>query len=172
MLTENPASPEAVEELKEQLEVKEEVQHSPADAAAAFFRLEEPRFKLLLEQMSAKQIRRFVMYVGAFPLTDRYKLQNDLEKRAAYLFGQMVFNKSIMQLQFEMERVEQAQKLKETEVQVKDSIVKPNLNHPNLSPPTQVMTLKSERDADKLQDELKQQGGQLTEENLEKGETN
>lgn len=88
-----------------------DLQHDPADAAAVFFSREKPLLVSLLNGMSVKQIRRFVVHVASYPLLGPGDiLQSEEEKRAAYLFGQMVWNKSIMQLQLEMEKHEAAMK--------------------------------------------------------------
>lgn len=93
-----------------------DLQHDPADAAAVFFSREKPMLKSLLNGMSVKQIRRFVIHVASYPLLDAGDvLQSEEEKRAAYLFGEMVWNRVIMQMQVEMEKTEAAMKQRELE---------------------------------------------------------
>lgn len=85
--------------------------HRPEDIAAAFFKKEKPRLRGLLMNMSAKQIRRFVMHVAAFPMHDAGdNPKTDAERRAAYLFNEMVTNKTLMILSLEMQKVDEAQK--------------------------------------------------------------
>jgi len=87
---------------------------NPEDIAAAFFKKEKPHLKLLLTKMSAKQLRRFVMNVAAFPLVDPGDLpKTPEEKQAAYIFSEMTLNKSLMILAAEMKKAEEAIKQKE-----------------------------------------------------------
>lgn len=81
----------------------------PADVTAAFFKKQKPVLKRLLSQMSAKQMRRFVMNVAAFPLVDKGDLpQTQQEKDAAYIFSEMSLNKSLMIMTEEFKRTEAA----------------------------------------------------------------
>lgn len=110
-----------VEELTQQ-ELMDQVpdsNHSPADIAAAFFSMNEKKLNNLLRRMSVRQLRRVIMSVASYPLKGEYNPKSNEEKGVAYIFSEMMFNKSIMTLQLEAERVEDAQKreqenLKET----------------------------------------------------------
>jgi hypothetical protein len=85
--------------------------HKPEDIASAFFSMEKPNLKKLLKEMSSKQLRRVIMNVASFPMIEPGdKLQTEYEKRAAYLFNEMVTNKTIIQLSYEMQRAEEAAK--------------------------------------------------------------
>jgi hypothetical protein len=96
-------------------EVAVQDKHGPEDVAAAFFQREKPRLKGLLSNMSSKQIRRFVMHVVSYPMCDAGDMPvTDNEKRAAYLFAEMMTNKTIMQLTLEMQKVDEAQKIEDT----------------------------------------------------------
>ena len=89
---------------------------SPEDLAAAFFKKEKPHLKMLLQKMSAKQLRRFVMNVAAFPLVDKGDLpQTEEEKQAAYIFSEMSLNKTLMILSVEMKKAEQTLKAQKEE---------------------------------------------------------
>lgn len=88
--------------------------HQPEDIAAAFFQRSKPVLKKLLGTMSAKQMRRFVMHVGSYPHHDKGDLpRTEEEKKAAYILNEMMFNKTIMQLAAEAQKVDEAQKQEE-----------------------------------------------------------
>lgn len=83
--------------------------HTPADAAAAFFGMQKTKLAMLLENMSAKQMRRILMNACSFPFVDKqYTPRTDEERSAAYLVGEMLTNRMIMQLQYEMQLAEEA----------------------------------------------------------------
>lgn len=84
---------------------------NPEDIAAAFFMKEKPRLKFLLKNLSAKQLRRVIMNVASFPLTDPGDLpKTKEEKDVAYIFSEMTLNKSVMILTKEMQKAEEALK--------------------------------------------------------------
>lgn len=88
--------------------------HSPADVAAAFFSLEYPRFRALLNELSQNELIRLCLNLaGNEFVPEANRLKSEKEKSAYYLGNQMVFNRSIMQLQYEMDRAEAAQKAQE-----------------------------------------------------------
>lgn len=96
-------------ELKETIE---QSTHTPADAAAAFFSLEYPRFRGMLNTLSHNELIRVCLNLaGNEFVPEQNKLKSDKERSAFYLGDQMIFNRSIMRLQLEMERAEQAQKM-------------------------------------------------------------
>ena len=83
-------------------------QHSAADVAAAFFQLNAPKFEKLLSEMAPYKIRRAVLNAVTYPFIDRgYDPDTDEEKAFAYLVHEMMLNKTIMQLSFEMDKAEQ-----------------------------------------------------------------
>lgn len=89
---------------------------NPEDLAAAFFMKEKPRLKFLLKNLSAKQLRRVIMYVASHPLTDPGDMPRTKdEKDAAYIFSEMSLNKSVLVLSAEMQKAEQALKKQEQE---------------------------------------------------------
>lgn len=88
--------------------------HSPADVAAAFFALEYPRYRALLNELSQNELIRLCLNLaGNEFVPEANRLKSEKEKSAYYLGNQMVFNRSIMQLTVEMERAEAAQKAQE-----------------------------------------------------------
>lgn len=107
-------SEEELQVLESQLE--EITPPSPADMAASFFTLNEKKLHSLIRNMSIRQLRRMIMAVASFPLKGEYAPKTPEEKNAAYLFNEMCFNRSIMQLQLEMKRADEANK-KELEMQ-------------------------------------------------------
>lgn len=99
-------------EQTQQEQVVAQPAHSPADVAAAFFLKSKAEIKHLLTNMSAKQIRRFTMHAISYPMCDAGDMpKTGEEKRAAYLFNEMIQHKLIMQLATEMAKVEEADKV-------------------------------------------------------------
>jgi hypothetical protein len=89
-------------------EIVQTPSYSEADIAASFFSMQAPRLDKLLNKMSAKQLRRLIFNASSYPLVDRkYNPKTQDERDAAYLIAEMVLNRSIMQLHFEMQRVEE-----------------------------------------------------------------
>lgn len=96
-------------------------QHNPEDVAAAFFHLEYPRFKAMLNTLSMNELVRLCLNLaGNEFVPEQNKLKSEKEKTAYYLGNQMVFNRSIMQLTYEMQKVEEAQKLLEKNKQTNE----------------------------------------------------
>lgn len=84
--------------------------HKPEDVAAAFFRMEKAKFQMLLSKMAPYQLRRAVMNAVSYPFVDEeYNPESEEEKQFAYLVHELMLNKSIMQLSFEMQQAEKAQ---------------------------------------------------------------
>lgn len=110
------ASPSA-DEVDKQLMGKE----SPEDIAAAYFSLNQPKLKKAIDQMSLRQIRRLFWNLASYPFVpEEQKLKSDEEKSAFYVANEMISNKTIMLLHYEMQKVEEAQRkeqeLKQNEV--------------------------------------------------------
>ena len=104
MLKENNVEPELTGTITE----APPVPPAPEDLAAAFFRLQGPRLKELLVKLNAKQLRRVVINACSYPFTEKeYNPRTPNEKQALYLIHEMVLNRSIMQLHFEMQRAEE-----------------------------------------------------------------
>lgn len=83
--------------------------HAPEDIAAAFFQMQYPKFQSIVERLSFRALKRLIVTCAAYPLVPReYKVRNDEEKQALYLFSEMVQNKMIMQLAFEQQKVSNA----------------------------------------------------------------
>lgn len=114
---------EALKDLKEGKNVGAAEQLSPADMAAAFYSLEQPRLKILVDDMSLRQIRRLFWNLVSYPfIKPENSLIDEVEKKAFYIAEQMMSNKAIMQLSLEMEKAEKAmaeqdKNSKEVEVQ-------------------------------------------------------
>lgn len=87
-----------------------ESKHSASDVAATFFSMNERKLKNLLSKLSTRQLKRVIMSVASYPLKGEYAPVKAEEKSAAYIFSEMNFNKAIMMLEMEMQRVETAQK--------------------------------------------------------------
>lgn len=87
---------------------------TPEDAAAAFFSLEQPRFKELINNMSLRELKRLIYQLVSYPLTEKqYAPQTDIERKAFYIGNEMVQNRAMMQLHLEMKKVEEAQALED-----------------------------------------------------------
>lgn len=82
----------------------------PEDVAAAFFTLEYPRFKAMLNDLSRNELVRLCLNLaGAEYVPAKNKLKTDKEKQAFYVGNEMVHNRAIMQLSYEMQKAEEAQ---------------------------------------------------------------
>ncbi len=93
--------------------------YTPADVAAAFFRLNAPKFRELLAKMAPYQIRNALMNAVTYPFTDtKYEPESQDEKTFAYLVHEMLLNKTIMQLHWEMEKAESDLKKQEENVTI------------------------------------------------------
>ncbi len=103
-----------VEELQKQAEQLKN--QNPEDLAAAFFSLEQPRFKKIVDGLSQRQLKRLLFQLVSHPFTpQQYAPSNQDEKDAFYLGDQMIHNRMIMQLHYEMQRAEQAQQAMDNE---------------------------------------------------------
>lgn len=93
------------EELEKNME-----KHNAEDIAAAFFTLEQPNLKRLLDDLSQRQMRRLIFQLVSYPFTPKeYKPTDELEKKAFYLGNEMIQNRMIMQLSLEMQKVQEAE---------------------------------------------------------------
>jgi hypothetical protein len=64
---------------------------------------------MLIDQMSVRQMRRLIFNACSYPFVDReYQPRTEEEKSAAYLVHEMMLNKTIMTLHYEMEQAERA----------------------------------------------------------------
>lgn len=99
---------------------------NPEDLAAVFFKGQKPKLLALLANMSAKQMRRVFYNACAYPLVENYHLPRTKEERdLLYLAHEMVLNKTVMQLHFEMQKAEEAAKMgtQEEHSLVKESVL-------------------------------------------------
>lgn len=99
---------EEAKQLDQAIEALPESNHSPADIAAAFFTMNQTKLVRSLNALSLRALRRMVLNVAAYPTKGQYNPRDENERTAAYLFHEMMFNKSIMQLQVEAEKIEKA----------------------------------------------------------------
>lgn len=94
---------------------KEGEVHKAEDIAAAFFRLNEAKLVHQLDKLSIKQLRRVLYNACAYPFVkEDYKPETTEEQDCAYVVHEMMLNKTIMQLSFEMEQAEKATKNQES----------------------------------------------------------
>lgn len=114
--------------------VNEKPSYKPEDLAATFFAMQAPKLDNLLNNMSAKQMRRVLFNAVSYPLVDRkYHPRTQEEKDVAYLVGEMVLNRTIMQLSFEMAKADEDMKKQATNEEQDvnmntESMVKPVMN--------------------------------------------
>jgi len=101
--------------------------YSPEDLAAAFFTLNHKRLLQGLHMMSKRQLIRVCYHISAMGLKDtKAALQDEIEKRCAYVMNEMIYNRVVMQLHAEMEKADNAAQ-KELSEQVNHDIIKPSL---------------------------------------------
>lgn len=99
--------------------------NNPEDLAAAFFKLEYPKFVAMLNCLSMNElIRLCINLAGNEFVPDKNKLKTEKEKKAYYIGNQMVHNRAIMQLSFEMEKAEEAYKREQENLKIEEQ----NLN--------------------------------------------
>lgn len=97
-------------------------QHKPEDIAAAFFKLNKAKLERQLSQLSAKQLRRVIFNSCSYPFVDKeYKPRTDEEKQVAYTVSEMMLNRTIMQLSFEMNAADEALKKQENDVKLEET---------------------------------------------------
>lgn len=99
-------SPEALEKGMVAKELAEDPTGTPADKAAAFFQRSAIDLNVLLNQMSLRALKRMVLNVATYPYLERdYTVKKgSTEEKASYRFNEMVWQKTLMQLQFEQEK--------------------------------------------------------------------
>ena len=85
-------------------------QPNPEDLAASFFSLEQPKLNKLLLELSVRQLRRLVFQLVSHPFTPtQYVATSEEERKAFYLGDQMIHNRMIMILNFEMQKAAEAE---------------------------------------------------------------
>lgn len=112
--TEQTASQTADSMSREEFEAELKTNQSlpPEDIAAAFFKLEYPRFKAMLDVLSRNELERLCLnLVGGALVPVQNQLKSDKEKTTYYLGAQMAENLVIMRLALEMKRAEEAERL-------------------------------------------------------------
>lgn len=83
----------------------------PEDLAAAFFSMEYPKFVKMVNDLSYNQlIRLCINLAGNEFVPDKNKLKTEEERHAFFLADQMIHNRTIMRLHFEMEKAAEAEK--------------------------------------------------------------
>ena len=111
-------------EFQEQATELKPEDYNPEDLAAAFFSLNHKRLLQGFNQMSKRQLIRVCYHIACMGLHDtKAALQDEVEKRCAYVMNEMITNRVIMQLHMEMEKAEKASL---TEASTND-IIKPAL---------------------------------------------
>lgn len=103
-------APAVLEQAMVDKALAEDPSGTPADKAAAFFQKSAADLEILLSQMSLRACKRMILNVATYPFLDRsYEVKlNSPEAKASYRFNEMVWHKTIMQLQFEQEKAQQA----------------------------------------------------------------
>lgn len=93
-------------------ELKQNTALPPEDIAAAFFKLEYPRFKAMLDTLSRNELERLCLNLAGGELVPiQNQLKSEKEKTAYYLGAQMAQNRMIMQLAFEMQKAQEAEQI-------------------------------------------------------------
>ena len=103
---EQVVSPAILEEKMVEKALNEDPSGTPADKAAAFFQKSAAELQGLINGMSLRELKRMVMHVSTYPfLGKEYKVKpGTIEYKATYRFSEMMWHKTIMQLQFEQEK--------------------------------------------------------------------
>lgn len=92
-----------IDQLKNQMG-----KNAPEDIAAAFFKLEYPRFRNNLNLLSHRALQRVLTRVVAGPLAHfHYEGTSEIENGMVYLCNEMIRNVVIMQLHTEMQKAEE-----------------------------------------------------------------
>lgn len=103
------------EELEQQIKQNP---HSPEDSAAAFFMKNQNLLRNAVNAMSSKQLRRFLYNLVSYPHVETGKeVKSQLEKEALHVANEMVMNKAVMQLAFELGKAEEAMKKEDAKTQ-------------------------------------------------------
>lgn len=109
-----PADKVNPQSLEEAMLSKDQSMGTPADIAAAFFKMNYPRLKGLLGTLSRRQVERAVICAAAYPLVpEGYAPRSKEEHQLARSIEQMVLTKMIMEEQVKLTKIDGAQKLEE-----------------------------------------------------------
>lgn len=93
-------------------ELKQNTALPPEDIAAAFFKLEYPRFKAMLDTLSRNELERLCLNLAGGELVPiQNQLKSEKEKTAYYIADQMIFNRVIMRLSYEMQKAQEAEQI-------------------------------------------------------------
>lgn len=104
-------------------------QHAPEDVAAQFFMMQKSRLFIMLDKLSAKQLRRLLFNVCSYPFVDKqYMPRTEEEKSTAFLVHELMLNKTIMQLSFEMQKAEEGLKKQEEDVKLNSEVKDEEVN--------------------------------------------
>jgi ribosomal protein S6 len=103
-------SPAELESKMVEKALTEDPTGTPADKAAAFFQRSVEDLEKLIDNMSHRALKRMILNVATYPFLDReYTVKKDsTEFKASYRFNEMVWHKTIMQLQAEQEKAQKA----------------------------------------------------------------
>lgn len=103
-------NPAQLEQAMVEKALAEDPSGTPGDKAAAFFQKSAAELEVLVNHLSLRALRRMVMFVSTHPFTDKqYNIRKDsVEGKAAYRFDEMIWHKTIMQLQFEQQKALEA----------------------------------------------------------------
>ena len=116
------------ETLEAALLSKDSSMGTPADIAAAFFKMNLPRLKTLLDTLSSREIKRAVICAAAYPLVPKdYKPRSQQESQLARSIEQMVACKVLMEEQVKLEKIDKAQKTEDTNNEL--SLIKGDQNN-------------------------------------------
>lgn len=104
---------EVTKQQTEQI-VKEQIvdqnPHGPEDIAAVFFQRHTPVFINAVNKLSFRQLKRVLINLTLGPLAPReYLPSKEIEKHAAYIGNELIFERVIMQLHVEMQRAQEAE---------------------------------------------------------------
>jgi len=108
--TQQPIAPAELETKMVEKALAEDPSGTPADKAAAFFQRSAEDLQKLIQAMSRRGLERMIMNVATYPFLDReYTVKKDsIEFKASYRFNEMMWHKTIMQLQAEQEKAQKA----------------------------------------------------------------
>src|SRR5271165_5299706 len=109
-ILEQAIAPDQLEQAMVDKALAEDPSGLPQDKAAAFFKRGAAELVILLNDMSLREMKRMIMNVATYPHLDRnYEIKRDsIEFKASYRFNEMVWQKTIMQLSVEADKVEKA----------------------------------------------------------------
>lgn len=123
-------APEVLEQKMVEQELAADPSGLPYDKAAAFFQKSAIDLEILLNNMSLRALKRMIMNVATYPYLDRnYTVKKGSnEEKASYRFNEMIWQKTIMQLQFEQEKALKAMEDEKLNNESNNSLIKGEQN--------------------------------------------